>query len=107
MGARTEAAFFSAKWHWPLQDFLDDLRARSGIKLGLAAMLALFSTQILRLEHASWAILTVLVMMSSQYVGSIAVKAIMRVAGTIVGAVIGVWLVGNYASTPVIFLTVL
>lgn len=107
MGAQTEAAALPAKWHWPLQDFFDDLRLRYGIKLGLAALLALFSTQILRLEHSSWAILTVLVMMSSQYVGSIAVKAIMRVAGTIVGAVIGVWLVGNYASTPAIFLTVL
>jgi uncharacterized membrane protein YccC len=107
MGAQTEAAAFPAKWHWPLQDFFDDLRLRYGIKLGLAALLALFSTQILRLEHASWAILTVLVMMSSHYVGSIAVKAIMRVVGTFVGAVIGVWLVGNYASTPAIFLTVL
>jgi len=107
MGAQTEAAALPAKWHWPLQDFFDDLRLRYGIKLGLAALLALLSTQILRLEHSSWAILTVLVMMSSQYVGSIAVKAIMRVAGTIVGAVIGVWLVGNYASTPAIFLTVL
>jgi p-hydroxybenzoic acid efflux pump subunit AaeB len=107
MGAQTEAAAFPAKWHWPFQDLFDDLRLRYGIKLGLAALLALFSTQILRLEHASWAILTVLVMMSSQYVGSIAVKAIMRVAGTIAGAVIGVWLVGNYASTPAIFLTVL
>jgi uncharacterized membrane protein YccC len=107
MGAQTEAASFPAKWHWPLQDFFDDLRARYGIKLGLAAVLALFSTQILRLEHSSWAILTVLVMMSSQYVGSIAVKAIMRVLGTIGGAIVGVWLVGNYASTPAIFLTVL
>lgn len=107
MGAQTEAAALPAKWHWPLPDLFNDLRLRYGIKLGLAALLALFSTQILRLEHASWAILTVLVMMSSQYVGSIAVKAIMRVTGTIVGAVIGVWLVGNYASTPAIFLTVL
>ena len=107
MVARTEAVPFAAKWHWPLQAVFDDLRVRYGLKLGLAALLALFSTQVLRLPHASWAILTVLVMMSSQYVGSIAVKAIMRAAGTIVGALVGVWLVGNYASTPAIFLTVL
>jgi uncharacterized membrane protein YccC len=107
MVARTETAPVAPRWHWPLQSVFGDLRVRYGVKLGLAALLALFSTQILRLQHASWAILTVLVMMSSQYVGAIAVKAIMRVLGTIGGALIGVWLVGNYASTPVIFLTVL
>jgi uncharacterized membrane protein YccC len=107
MVARTEALPFASKWHWPLQAVFEDLRVRYGIKVGLAALLALFSTQLLRLEHASWAILTVLVMMSSHYVGSIAVKAIMRAVGTIVGALVGVWLVGNYASTPAIFLTVL
>jgi len=85
-GAQTEAAAFPQSGTGPFRIFFDDLRLRYGIKLGLAAVLALLSTQILRLEHASWAILTVLVMMSSQYVGSIAVKAIMRAAGTIVGA---------------------
>src|SRR5262249_16728735 len=55
----------------------------------------------------SWAILTVQVIMLSQYVGTAAVKAIMRVLGTIAGAVIGVWLVGNYTSTPIVFLPVL
>jgi uncharacterized membrane protein YccC len=45
-------------------------------------------------------------MMSSHYVGSIALKAILRVVGTIGGALLGIWLVGDYASTPVIFLTV-
>jgi uncharacterized membrane protein YccC len=107
MVARTEAVPLAPRWHWPLQSVFADLRVRYGIKLGLAAMLALFSTQILRLEHSSWAILTVLVMMSSHYVGSIAVKAIMRALGTIGGALLGVWLVGDYASTPAIFLTVL
>jgi uncharacterized membrane protein YccC len=38
-------------------------------------------------------------MMSAPYVGSVALIAIMQVAG----AVIGIWLVGDYASTPVIF----
>jgi uncharacterized membrane protein YccC len=43
-------------------------------------------------------------MMSAQYVGSIAVKAIMRVVGTVAGATVGVWLVGDYSSTPAVFL---
>jgi p-hydroxybenzoic acid efflux pump subunit AaeB len=107
MGTRAATIPSTSKWHWPLQGVFEDLRIRYGIKIGLAALLALFVTQELRLPHASWSVLTVLVMMSSQYVGSIAVKAIMRVIGTIAGALVGVWLVGNYASTPVIFLTIL
>ena len=65
-------------------------------------------TEVLRLPHDNWAILTVLVLMNAQYVGSIAVRAIMRVLGTIgAHAAVGVWLVGNYTSTPMIFLPVL
>jgi Fusaric acid resistance protein family len=45
--------------------------------------------------------------MGARFVGSIAFKAIMRVIGTIAGALVGVWLVGNYTSTPAIFLPVL
>ena len=105
--AQTTSAPVAWTWRWPVQDLLSDIRVRHGIKLGLAGLLALFLTQILRLPHSSWAILTVLVMMLSQYVGSAAVKAIMRVIGTIAGAIVGVWLVGNYTSTPVVFLPVL
>jgi len=90
----------------PLDPF-GDLRVRYGIKMGLAGLLALFCTQVLRLPHDNWAILTVLVLMSAQFVGSITVKAIMRVIGTIVGALVGIWLVGYYTSTPAIFLPVL
>lgn len=107
MSAKTNAIPLERKWHWPLQDLFGDLRVRNGIKVGIAGVLALLVTQVLRLPHDSWAILTVLVMTTSQYVGSIAVKAVMRVAGTIGGAIVGVWLVGNYASTPAIFLPLL
>ena len=75
--------------------------------MGLAGLLALFCTQALRLPHDNWAILTVVVLMGARFVGSIAFKAIMRVIGTIAGALVGVWLVGNYTSTPAIFLSVL
>ena len=95
------------KWHWMPQDPFGDLRIRYGIKMGLAGLLALFCTQVLRLPHDNWAILTVLVLMSAQFVGSITVKAIMRVIGTIAGALVGIWLVGDYTSTPAIFLPVL
>ena len=101
---KTAALPVAPKWHWSLQGALGDLRVRYGIKLGLAALLALYCALLLRLEHPSWAVLTVLIMMGSHYVGSITVKAIMRVLGTIGGALMGIWLVGDYASTPAIFL---
>src|ERR1700732_2409694 len=107
MVARTEAVPVVTKWHWMPQDPFADLRIRYGIKMGLAGLLALFCTQVLRLPHDNWAILTVLVLMSAQFVGSITVKAIMRVIGTIAGALVGIWLVGDYTSTPAIFLPVL
>jgi hypothetical protein len=45
--------------------------------------------------------------MLGDYVGTAAVKAILRVVGTIAGAIVGVWLVGNYTFTPIVFLPVL
>ena len=98
---------FAQSSSWPIRDLFSDVRVRHGIKLGLAGLLALCLTQLLPLPHDSWAILTVLVIMLSQYVGTAAVKAIMRVVGTIAGAMVGVWLVGNYTSTPIVFLPVL
>ena len=95
----------SRKWQWQLQEVFGDLRVRSGIKFGLAALLALYVAEVLRLQHPNWSILTVLGMMSVPYVGSITILAITQVAGTIAGALVGIWLVGDYASTPVIFLT--
>jgi uncharacterized membrane protein YccC len=81
-----------------------DLRVQYGIKLGLGGLLSLYVTQALRLEHANWAILSTLVMMNSQYVGAIGIKAAMRIIGTIVGSLLAVWLVGTYSTTPAIFL---
>jgi uncharacterized membrane protein YccC len=103
----SRAVSIALKWHWIRQDLFGDLRVRYGIKMGLAGLLALFCTQVLRLPHDNWAILTVVVLMSARFVGSITVKAIMRVIGTIAGALVGVWLVGDYTSTPAIFLPVL
>jgi uncharacterized membrane protein YccC len=105
MGSRVLS--IAQKWIWTRQDLFGDLRVQYGLKMGLAGLLALFGTQVLRLPHDNWATLTVLVLMGTRYVGSIAVKAIMRVIGTIAGGLLGVWLVGDYTSTPVIFVPVL
>ena len=108
MGAMaTRAVSIARGWSWAAQALFGDLRVRYGIKIGLAGVLALFCTQVLRLPNDNWAILTVLVMMSAQFVGSIAFKGIMRVTGTVAGALVGVWLVSDYTSTPEIFLPVL
>jgi uncharacterized membrane protein YccC len=107
MSTKSVAIPLGRKWHWPLQDFFGDRAVRNGIKTGLAGLSALLVTQLLRLPHDSWAILTVLVMTTSQFVGSMALKAVMRLTGTIGGAIIGVWLVGDYTSTPAIFLPLL
>src|ERR1700755_2787708 len=94
-------------WSWSAQAFFGDLRVRYGVKIGLAGVLALFCTQLLRLPNDNWAILTVLVLMSAQFVGAIAFKALMRVTGTVSGALVGVWLVSDYTSTPEVFLPIL
>ena len=88
----------------PFSDIFSDLRVRYGIKLSLASLLSLYVALVLRLEHPNWAVLTALVMMNSHYVGSTLVKAMLRCVGTIAGAFIGIWLVGSYTSTPVLFL---
>ena len=88
----------------PLAELFSDLRVRYGIKLSLASLLSLYGALALRLEHPNWSVLTSLVMMNSHFVGSTALKAMLRCAGTIAGAFLGVWLVGTYALTPVLFL---
>lgn len=92
----------SARW-----DLFGDLRIQHGIKLAVSGLLALFCTQVLRVPRDSWAILTVMVLMSAQFMGAFTFKAVMRITGTLVGAVVGVWLTSDYASTPAIFLPAL
>jgi len=75
-----------------------------GIKLGLAGILALYISRLIRLDHANWALFTVLVLAPAQYVGAIAQRSIARVVGTIIGGFVGVWLVGNYEQDRLFFL---
>ncbi|HEX4200812.1 MAG TPA: FUSC family protein, partial [Chthoniobacterales bacterium] len=83
---------------------LADPKALFGIKLGLAGLLSVYLSQLLRLGHANWALLTVLVLAPAQYVGAIAQRSMARVVGTIVGGFVGVWLVGNYEQDRWFFL---
>jgi p-hydroxybenzoic acid efflux pump subunit AaeB len=81
-----------------------DPKSMFGMKLGLAGILALYISKLIRLEHANWALFTVLVLAPAQYVGAIAQRAVARVVGTIIGGFVGVWLVGNYEQDRVFFL---
>ena len=77
------------------------------LKVGLAGVLSLFVAQALRLQYPEWAPFTVMVlMMVHPHPGSIALKALFRFGGTLVGATLGVWLVSDYLSTPIVFLSV-
>jgi Fusaric acid resistance protein family len=99
-------ASLALKLKWARQDLFGDFRVRHGMKLGFAGLLAVFCAQVLRLPSYNWAILTVFVLMNGQYVGAFAFKSLMRFTGTIAGAVVGVWLVGDYTSTPAVFLPI-
>jgi uncharacterized membrane protein YccC len=83
---------------------LADPKTLFGIKLGLAGLLSVYLSQLIRLGHANWALFTVLVLAPARYVGAIAERSVARVAGTILGGFIGVWLVGNYQQDRLFFL---
>lgn len=88
------------RWDWAALNPFGDLRVRYGIKIGLAMLLALWIAQVFRLPYPNWSILAVLVLMNAHFVGAIANKAFMRAIGTVIGALIGVWVVGDYGNTP-------
>ena len=77
------------------------------LKVGLAGVLALFVAEALRLQYPEWSVFTVMtLMMVHYYPGSIALKSLFRFVGTLVGASLGVWLVSDYLSAPVLFFRV-
>ncbi len=77
---------------------------RTGIKFGLAGLLAVYGALTLRLGEPTWALFTVFVLMIAPYVGAIAEKSLLRTIGTIVGGVIGYLLVGSLQQEPLLFL---
>jgi uncharacterized membrane protein YccC len=89
-------------FQWP-----DHIFILHGLKVGLAGVLALFVAEALRLQYPEWSVFTVVTLMIVHYhPGAIALKSLFRFVGTLVGACLGVWLVSDYFSSPVIFLGV-
>ena len=70
----------------------------------MAGLLSVYLSQLIRLGHANWALITVLVLAPAQYVGAIAQRSVARVAGTLIGGFVGIWLVGNYEQDRFFFL---
>jgi uncharacterized membrane protein YccC len=81
-----------------------DPKTLFGLKLGLAGLLSVYLSQVIRIGHANWALFTVLVLAPAQYVGAIAQRSVARVVGAIIGGFVGVWLVGNYEQDRLFFL---
>jgi len=73
--------------------------------MALAGMAAFFFAQVLRLEFPAWSVFTVIMVLLAQYVGAIQEKAVLRMAGTIVGGMLGYLATGGWQQSPVIYLT--
>jgi uncharacterized membrane protein YccC len=58
-----------------------DPKTLFGMKLGLAGLLSVYLSQLIRLGHANWALFTVLVLAPAQHVGAIAQRSVARVVG--------------------------
>ncbi len=81
---------------------LSDHAIQHGIKCGLAAILAWWVAQYIRLPNPTWALITVFVLALAPYVGSMGEKGLLRIVGTLIGGFLGMLLVGNFADNIVI-----
>ena len=81
-----------------------DPAVRSGIKFGTAAVLALFISELIRLESPQWSVITVIVLMPAQFTGAVAEKAFFRLLGTICGVVTGYIITASLEQNPILFL---
>jgi uncharacterized membrane protein YccC len=88
----------------PWRRIYEDVAVRQGIKMGLAGMLAFACALWLRLPNPTWCLFTVVVLMVAQYMGAIVEKAMLRAIGTFLGAILGIALVGNFATEPAVMI---
>ena len=98
---------FGSRFLEPVRALFGDMAFRYGLKFGLAGVLAVFISLWARLDKPGWALFTVFVLMTAQYVGAIAEKSIYRLIGTVVGGVAGYLITGAFEQDPVIFLALL
>lgn len=72
--------------------------------MALAGLGAFFFAQWLRLEFPSWSVFTVIMLLLAQYVGAIREKAVFRLAGTVLGGILGYLATGAWQQSPVLYL---
>ena len=68
--------------------------------MAVAGILAFYVALWQGLEKPYWCIFTVVVLTLDQHVGAIVEKSLLRTIGTVNGALLGIWLIGNHASEP-------
>lgn len=79
---------------------LDREALKAGVKCALAGVIAFSVSTALELAMPHWAVLTVMILMTAEYVGTIWEKAALRFAGTLIGAAIGVLTAGCWSVAP-------
>ena len=73
---------------------------QQGLKMAVAGLLAFYVALWQGLEKPYWCIFTVVVLTLAQHVGAIVEKSLLRTIGTVNGALLAIWLIGNHASEP-------
>ena len=99
------------RWTDEIWRFLGKLRFNGafiyGVKFGIAGILAVFISLLNKSQQPTWALFTVFVLMSAQYIGAIAEKSFLRMVGTVVGGVLGYLLTAMFEQEPLIYLSLL
>ena len=99
------------RWTDEISRFLGKLRFNGafiyGLKFGIAGVLAVFISLLNKSQEPTWALFTVFVLMSAQYIGAIAEKSFLRMVGTVVGGVLGYLLTALFEQEPFIYLSLL
>ncbi len=83
---------------------IDREGAAVGLRMAVGVVAALFLALVLRLEHPTWAVFTVLMLLLARYVGAVQQKAVFRVAGTVAGGVLGYVATGALQQSPFLYL---
>ena len=71
-----------------LPRWFENVPVRQGLKMAIAGMLGFYVALWQGLRNPSWCIFSVVVLTMAQYVGAIAEKSLLRVIGTVVGALL-------------------
>jgi uncharacterized membrane protein YccC len=81
--------------------WFENVPLQQGLKMAIAGILAFYVALWQGLRNPQWCIFTVVVLTAAQYVGAIVEKSLLRAIGTVIGALVGIWLVGNHANEPI------